>query len=138
LKKVGREVKRRGMKFLYHPHAGEYEIRNGKRIIDRLLSDVGTDLMQLELDLYWAKKGGLDPKAALLTYKGLSPLIHVKDMDSSGSFTEVGSGTINWPPIFRILQDVGVKYYFVEQDVSPHPLESVKMSLDYLKSIGVA
>ncbi|MFC5471246.1 sugar phosphate isomerase/epimerase family protein [Cohnella suwonensis] len=135
LKRIGREVKRRGMKFLYHPHAEEYEIRNGKRVIDRLLEGIGTDLMQLELDLYWAKKGGLDPKEALLTYKGLSPLIHVKDMDREGGFTEVGRGTIDWPPIFRILHEVGVEYFFVEQDTSPHPLESAKASLDYLVSM---
>lgn len=137
LKRIGREVNKRGMQFLYHPHAEEFAIKDGKRILDRLLSDVGTDLMKLNIDLHWAKTGGLDPKEALLIYKDLSPIIHVKDMDPKGNETEVGRGIIDWPPIFRILKDAGVKYYFVEQDYSPHPLKSVKMSFDYLKSIGV-
>ncbi|MDQ0194185.1 sugar phosphate isomerase/epimerase family protein [Paenibacillus wynnii] len=134
LRKLGLEIKRRGMQLLYHPHAEEFEIRNGKRIIDRLLAGVGTDVMQLELDMYWAKKAGLDPYSTLLTYRGLSPLIHVKDMDERGSFTEVGRGTIDWAPIFSSFNEAGVNYYFVEQDESPHPLQSIKTSLDYLRS----
>lgn len=137
LKKIGRELKHRSFQLLYHPHAHEFEKIGGKYIIDRLLESVGTDLMQLELDLYWVKKAGLDPIATLYKYKGLSPLIHVKDMDKKGDFAEVGRGIINWPANFAILKDVGVKYYFVEQDTSPNPLESVKISLDYLKTIGV-
>ncbi|MDQ8733524.1 sugar phosphate isomerase/epimerase [Paenibacillus sp. LHD-38] len=135
LKTMGKEVKRHGMLLLYHPHAHEFEKRNGKKIIDRLLEGVGRDLMQLELDLYFVRKVGLDPKSALLAYSGMSPLIHVKDIDKNGDFTEVGYGIIDWPSIFRIMESVGVKFYFVEQDVSPHPLESAKKSLDYLKSI---
>ncbi|HTG71439.1 MAG TPA: sugar phosphate isomerase/epimerase family protein [Candidatus Udaeobacter sp.] len=138
LKKIGKEARRSGIQLLYHPHAHEYKFVGSKRIIDQLLEGVGTDLLKLELDLYWAKKGGLDPLKALILYKDLSPLIHVKDMDKSGGFEDVGAGIINWPPIFRILKEVGVKNYFVERDTSPNPLESVKNSLDYLKSIKVA
>lgn len=138
LTKIGKELRRHGLQLLYHPHAHEYKIFGKKRIIDQLLEGVGTDLLKLELDLYWAKKGGLDPLKALIMYKDLSPLIHVKDMDKSGGFEDVGYGIIDWLPIFRILKDVGVKNYFVERDTSPNPLESVKKSLDYLKSIRVA
>lgn len=137
LKKIGKEIKHQGLQFLYHPHAPEYKQVGGRRIIDRLLEGVGTDLIKLELDLYWTKKEGLDPLETLFKYKGLSPLIHVKDMDKNGIFIEMGNGIIDWPPIFRILKDVGVKYYFVEQEFSNHPLKSAKMSLDYLRSIGV-
>lgn len=126
------------MRLLYHPHAHEFEIRSGRRLLDRLLAAVGTDLMQLELDLYWVKKAGLDPAAVMLAYRGIVPLIHVKDADFNGNITEVGRGTIDWPSIFHVLKDAGVKYYFVEQDESPQPLESAKMNLDYLKLIGAA
>lgn len=136
LKKIGMEVKRYGLQFLYHPHAHEFEKINGKYIIDRLLDDVGRDVMQLELDLYWAKKAGIEPLAALQAYKGSVPLVHLKDIGTEGEFKEVGQGIIDWPPIFSFFRDAGVNYYFVEQDVSHNPLESVKISLDYIKSIG--
>lgn len=138
LKGIAGKMKQYGMRFLYHPHADEFAVRNGRRIIDSLLEGVGTDSMQLELDTYWAKKGGLDPQQALQAYKGIVPLIHVKDMDRYGDFTEVGNGTIDWTAIFPILKDAGVKYYFVEQDESPNPIESIRKSLSYLKSIGAA
>lgn len=136
LKNIGQRIKRNGLQLLYHPHAVEYELRNGKFLIDRLLEAVGPDLMQLEIDLYWVKKAGLDPKTTLLAHKGIVPLIHLKDMDRNGDSTEVGSGVIDWIPIFCILKNVGVKYYFVENE-TPDPLESIKTSLHYLKSIGV-
>ncbi|WP_138754507.1 sugar phosphate isomerase/epimerase family protein [Paenibacillus sinopodophylli] len=134
LRKLGLAIQRRGMQLLYHPHAEEFELRDGKRTIDRLLTGVGTDVMKLELDMYWVKKAGLDPQSTLLAYKGLSPLIHVKDMDPNGDFTEVGQGTIDWASIFSSFTEAGVLYYFVEQDESVNPLQSIQTSLNYLKS----
>lgn len=94
--------------------------------------------MKLELDTYWSNKGGADPLQTLLEYKELVPLIHIKDMDKNGDFIELGQGIIDFPSIFRILRDVGVMYYFVEQDVSKDPMKSIMVSLDYLRSIGVS
>lgn len=134
LRELGLAIRRHGMQLLYHPHAKEFEIRDGNRTIDRLLAGVGTDVMKLVLDTYWLKKAGVDPLSALQTYKGLSPLIHVKDMDQDGQFAAIGQGTLNWPSLFGAFKEAGVHYYFVEQDESPNPLESVQISLDYLKS----
>ncbi|MFS0724978.1 sugar phosphate isomerase/epimerase family protein [Paenibacillus sp. 1P07SE] len=134
LRKLGLAIRRRGMQLLYHPHGEEFDIRNGCRTIDRLLAGVGTDVMKLALDTYWLKKAGIDPRSALLSYKGLSPLIHVKDIDQDGQFTEIGRGTLDWTSLFGSFGEAGVRYYFVEQDESPHPLQSIQASLDYLKS----
>ncbi|MDQ8737116.1 sugar phosphate isomerase/epimerase [Paenibacillus sp. LHD-38] len=134
--KVGKEIKRNGLQFAYHNHINEFEVIQGTFVLDRLLKEVGTDLMKLELDVYWVKKAGLNPAAVLEYYKGLVPLIHVKDMDPTGNFTEVGRGILDWPSILSVTKRIGVKYYFVEQDDSEHPLISAKMSIEYLKSIG--
>lgn len=136
-KKIGTEIKRNHLKFAYHVEISEFEKIDGKFIFERILEEVGQDLLQLELDTFWIKKAGLDPIVTLLSIKNNVPLIHLKDMDVKGDSTEVGHGIIDWPPIFRILQDIGVKYYFVEQDFSSNPLNSVNKSLEYLKSIGV-
>jgi sugar phosphate isomerase/epimerase len=138
LKIMGMEAKRRGIQLLYHPRDNEYGIVGGKRIVDRIIEGVGTDLLKLLIDIYWAKKGGVDPLQTLYKYKGLVPIIHVKDIDKAGGFTNVGSGIIDWPSIFCALKDVGVQYYFVEQDDSPDHFKSIKTSLDYLRSIDVA
>lgn len=138
LKKIGKEIKRSGLQLGYHNHEHEFVKVGGRYILDRLLEGVGKDLLVLELDLYWIKKAGLDPKSILRYYAGQVPLVHVKDMDKRGEFTEVGKGIMDYPSIFPLFHDVGIKYYFVEQDISQHPLKSVKLSIDYLKEMGLA
>jgi len=140
--RIGEEVKRSGLQFAYHNHAFEFQTAStGGPILDRMYQSVSSDLMKAELDLYWVKKGGYDPKAYLLSYKGRAPLIHVKDMadDAEGTFAEVGHGIIDYKPIFEAAEEAGVEYYIVEQDRCQRPaLESVRMSIEYLKSIGIA
>lgn len=137
----GAKAKEAGLVFCYHNHAFEFEKVDGEYILDRMYRDVDADLMKAELDLYWVTKGGLNPKEYLLSYKGRAPLVHVKDMagDEEGFFAEVGQGVIDYKAIFEVAEEAGVQYYLVEQDHCKRPpLESVKMSIDYLKSIGIA
>ena len=138
---IGERCKSHGLQFGYHNHAFEFEKVGGEYVLDRLYQGVDPDLLVAELDLYWVKKGGLDPNAYLAKYSGRCPLIHVKDMtgDDRQYFAEVGQGIIDYPSIFETAKEAGVKYYIVEQDHCERPpLESVKMSIDYLKSIGIA
>jgi sugar phosphate isomerase/epimerase len=140
-KKIAAETKRQGLQFGYHNHDFEFKKLGDEYILDLMYQAVDPELMVAELDLFWVKKAGLDPKAYLETYKGRCPIIHVKDMtgDERRVFAEVGHGIIDYKPIFNIADDIGVEYYIVEQDVCERPpLESVKMSIDYLKSIGIA
>ncbi|MNR58677.1 hypothetical protein D3C85_1797330 [compost metagenome] len=65
-------------------------------------------------------------------------MIHVKNVDKKGNFTEVGRGVIDYAPILKAAPSLGVKYYFVEQDDPTDPMKSSQESLAYLKSIGVA
>jgi len=141
-RKIGEACRQNGLTFAYHNHAFEFQKSGGQYLLDRIYESVDSSLMQAELDLYWVKKGGLDPREYLLSYKGRCPLIHLKDMadDENGSFAEVGYGVIDFPSIFAVSEEVGVQYYIVEQDqcLNHPPLTSVKMSIDYLKSIGIA
>lgn len=140
-KKFGAECKKHGLVFGYHNHAFEFQKVDGQYIIDRIYESVDSDLLQAELDLYWVKKGGENPRDYMLKYKGRCPLVHVKDMadDAEGNFAEVGHGVIDYPSIFAVAEEVGVQCYVVEQDkcLNHPPLTSVKMSIDYLKSIGI-
>lgn len=137
LKKAGAETKKHGLQLVYHNHAQEFRKVNGKYMLDRIFDQVGSDLLKAEIDLAWIQKAGLDPIEFLKSHKGRVELIHIKDVDKSGNFTEVGNGIIPYRGILNTAREAGVKYYFVEQDVSPHPLESAKISLDFLKSFGV-
>ncbi|MFS1514875.1 sugar phosphate isomerase/epimerase [Chengkuizengella sp. SCS-71B] len=141
LQKIALKCKENGLQFAYHNHDFEFEKWDGKYYLDHIFQSIDEDLLVAELDLFWVKKGGLDPIQYLSSLKNRCPIIHVKDMtnDDRKTFTEVGHGIIDYPSIFEMAEQIGIKYYVVEQDVCERPpLESVKMSIDYLKSIGIA
>ena len=54
-------------------------------------------------------------------------------MASDGSFTEVGSGIIDFGPIIRAAMDGA--HFFVEQDVSPDPMRSIGISIAHLQRL---
>ncbi|MBD1379873.1 sugar phosphate isomerase/epimerase family protein [Metabacillus arenae] len=137
IERIAKQLKHHHIQLIYHNHAHEFEqLSSGEFVLDRFIRDVGSNLIQLELDLYWVKKMGLDPIKILQRYKGNVPLIHVKDMDKEGKTTELGKGIINYRSILSILCEVGVNYYFIEQeDFKRSPLESAQLSLEYLHSM---
>lgn len=130
----GEVCKKAGIKFAYHNHAFEFDVMDGKIPFDVLLEGTDPDLVKFELDLYWVKKAGKDPINYFNKYPGRFTMWHIKDMDpTSGKYTEVGSGNINFKEIFNQTSKSGMQFFFVELDNSERPaLESIKISYDYL------
>jgi sugar phosphate isomerase/epimerase len=53
--------------------------------------------------------------------------------------TEVGSGQIDWKRLFAATSAKQIRHYFVEQEnFERSPLESVKISFDYLRKLGAS
>lgn len=139
LQRAGERCEAEGLVLAYHNHDHEMKVTGGVRLLDRLMEEVPT--MQVELDLYWVKKGGADPIQMMEQYRGRLPLVHVKDMadDAEGSFAEVGYGIMDYPTILRKAAECGVKHFIVEQDrCNRSPLDSIRMSITYLRSLGLA
>ena len=133
---AGERMKRVGIQFGYHNHDFEFASRQGRLPYDLILAGTDSQLVKMEMDLYWITKAGQDPLKYFSLYPGRFPLVHVKDMDGTPRhfFTEVGQGTIDFKKIFAAAQKAGVKHYFVEQDETPaSPFSSIKLSIDYLK-----
>ena len=59
--------------------------------------------------------------------------------DNGFEYRPVGQGKMNVPEILKACDEVGVEYLIVEQDdfTNIEPLEAVKQSFEYLKSLGV-
>lgn len=138
LNKVGEIMKSRGLKFGYHNHDFEFETVEDHIPFDILLSETDKELVTFEIDLYWIKKGGKNSIDYFKKYPGRFELYHVKDMDNTEEsyFTEVGHGIINFKELFSYKDLAGMEYFFVEQDTCRNysPLESVKISFDYLNN----
>lgn len=135
--RAGEACQKAQIQFAYHNHDFEFVKLGGKVPYDVLLADTDPKLVRMELDLYWITKAGRDPLAYFGKHPGRFPLVHVKDMGRAPqqNIVEVGRGTINFKKIFAQTDKAGIQHYFVEQDDSKSPLESIKVSYDYLSKL---
>lgn len=138
LNKCGETAKKHGLQMAYHNHDFEFMPLEGMTPYDVMLAETDKDLVKYELDLYWVKKANKEAATYFKNHSGRFPLWHVKDMDNTPDkfFTEVGNGVIDWKEMFSHAKTSGMQRFYVEQDVCKNhlPLESAKISIDYLKS----
>jgi sugar phosphate isomerase/epimerase len=136
LNKCGESCKKAGIRLCYHNHDFEFETLNGKQPFEVLMQETDKNLVQAELDLYWAVKAGQKPADLFRQYPKRIGLWHVKDMDNSEKkdFTEVGNGVIDFSEIFSMHRTSGMKHFFVEQDMCPgSPFISIEKSISHIK-----
>jgi len=141
LNELGARCAGRGYKLLYHNHDWEFVRYDDETVLDLLLRSTDPAYVHMELDTYWAAKGGEDP-AAFLREKlvGRCPLLHVKDMEAGEAkfFAEVGEGVLDFPAIAEAAEEAGVTWLVVEQDQSRRsPFESIEISFHNLARMGI-
>lgn len=138
----GARLRRAGLGFAYHSHAFEFARYDGVVGFDELQHRLDPALVKTELDLGWVVAGGQDPVTVMRRYADRVRLLHVKDLRTRpvlGHPTDyttvpVGSGVIDWPPIFAEARRIGVEAYYVEQEppfTSP-VFDALARSYDYL------
>lgn len=134
LNKSGETTNKAEIAFAYHNHDFEFEKFDDKTVYDFILDNTDSDLVNMELDLYWISKAGFNPLTYFEKYPKRFPLWHVKDMKAGKKdFTEVGNGTIDFKTIFEAKEIAGLKYWFLEQDSSDKDIfESVEISKKYI------
>jgi sugar phosphate isomerase/epimerase len=134
--KAGAACKKNGVQFAYHNHVTEFDNVEGNRPFDYILGNCDKHLVKMELDLAWATKAKQDPVQLFKLHPGRYPLWHVKDLDKTTmSPAEVGSGIIDFKRIFDNAGESGMKYFFVEQDQAPQPLQNIANSYNYLDKL---
>jgi sugar phosphate isomerase/epimerase len=160
--KLGDFVNKKGAALLYHNHEFEFTGYNGKYALDDLYDSVPASLLQTEIDVCWAKIGGVNPAEYILKYSSRAPVVHLKDFDSSQGgkvkaeydligeakkaraagafpFRAVGHGVQDIPGILKASEKAGAKWLVVEQDLPTPgmtPIECARQSLDYLKGLA--
>lgn len=147
--RLGEQVRAAGMHLAYHNGNSEFRPVAGTNLFTLLMDNTDPKLLGLEIDCYWAIQAGQNVTDMLTKYRERVHLLHLKDRTASatvsytqenppGHFTDVGSGTIDWPSIFRQARAQGIRYFFVDQDGSSlPPMDSLKVSFDYLKGLKV-
>lgn len=137
LNEKGELCNKSGIKLLYHNHAFEFEKYGKTTGMDILLDRTDKEVANFEADLYWVVKAGLDPLEFIKKNPGRFLLWHVKDMDDTPKqdFAEVGTGVIDYARLFKHSDVSGLEYFFVEQDRSDNPMQSIQISFNGVEKI---
>jgi len=133
----GTKAKAAGLEFGYHNHDFEFAPIDGTTGWDIITTETDRSLVHLELDLYWATKAGQDPIAIMQKWSGRVTCVHVKDIGPppARDFADVGAGSIDFKTIMAKGRTMGLKHWFIERDVSPNPLESIRISAAAMKKL---
>ncbi len=139
---IGKALAKADLTFSYHNHSFEF-VRFGDRTgLDVIYEESDPRYLQAEIDTYWIQHGGGDPIAWIRKMKDRMPVIHFKDMviyEGEQTMAEIGEGNLNWPGIIEACEDANVEWYAIEQDrCMRNPFESLKISYDNLRAMGVA
>lgn len=143
--KWGEKAKSAGLQFGYHNHTMEFTKQDGKIPFDELIRNTDPKLVTFEMDCGWVSVGGGDPVHYLKTYPTRISMLHVKDFkhtDKPASVTapppaaELGTGTVDFRPIFAAASPRNIKHYFVEQEeFNLPPMESLKIDEQYMAKL---
>lgn len=154
---MGQFFRDAGKRLLYHDHDFEFVEKDGKILLDTLLSTLAP-VLDPEPDLCWISYAGVRPADFLSRYAGRVPVVHLKDYvlknlppkpvwqrladgeekpakksEAGFDYAPVGSGVESWPEIIEAARLAGTEYLIVEQDASPDPLRDAARSRAYLK-----
>ena len=134
--RFGTACREGGVQFAYHNHEFEFTPIAGTMPYDVLLQECDPELVKMQLDLFWAVKGGQDPVAYFDKHPGRFPLVHVKDMrDLAGAqeMVDVGAGDIDFRRIFAKADKAGLVHYVAEHDNPQDPMATLRTSYANLR-----
>ena len=158
---MGKRITEGGLRFCYHNHFHEFQKMDGdKTVLDLILENTDPKYVGLELDTYWALRGGCDPVAYIQQHADRVCAIHQKDLaadydqplnhlekcgdkaigmqdfhDVVGdrhSIVEIGTGCMDIQAIIDASVATGnIKYIILEQDATRYDeFESIRISMD--------
>ena len=147
LNKVGELCKKANIQLCYHNHNFEFKPIGEIVPYELLIEEMDKDLVKFELDVFWADIADNNPVKWMKKLDDRLHLLHLKDKRNGtpvlydngivpeNAFMELGRGTLNIRKVLKEAEKMKVKYCFVEQDHSFNPLESISMSMNYLREI---
>ena len=136
LNRVAEQVNAAGLGFAYHNHGYEFERWEGNSGYEILMQLTDSDLVKLQMDMYWVVHSGKTPKELVKEQPGRYVMWHIKDMDKvTRDYIELGKGSIDYTQILPDPVASGLEYYYIEQggNYAVNAMESVQTSAVYFK-----
>ena len=139
LTELGRRTADLGIKLGYHNHMGA--LGQAPDEVARVLDAADPRFVHLELDTAHYQQAGGDPAAAVRRYAGRVLFLHVKDLDASNRFVELGRGKVDFKAVFAALDTIRFDgWAVVELDSVPDsartPKESGAIARRYLEALS--
>jgi len=148
----GKQMNEFGISFVYHNHGYEHAVKDGQVPMDILITNTDPDSVKFELDIFWMQAAGAGPVDYLKKYPGRYKLMHVKDAAEQVRFTGDGNTAEEWMALFPKMADPGagvfnikeiveagiqsgVEHFFLERDLAPDPMTTLKNSYAYLSGL---
>lgn len=137
-------LKAAGLRVIYHIHGYEFAADGTGTLLDRLLAGLDPDCVDLQMDVFWVVKAGVDPVALLRKLGPRVKLLHLKDMRPGAAtgemtghappddFAALGRGVTDWTALLTAARAAGVDWYVLE-DESPDAADHLAASLAWLK-----
>lgn len=138
LNAAGEVCNKSGIRFGYHNHAFEFDTVDGQIPFDLMLQELDPKNVGMEMDIFWVVNAGRDPIKYFTDHPGRFEQWHVKDMDKAdkNKNADIGTGSIDYKPIFAKAKLSGMKHWYVEQETYPgEPIKSVEESAKFLKKM---
>jgi sugar phosphate isomerase/epimerase len=148
----GEKMSKYGLQFVYHNHGYEHATKDGQTPMDILLTRCDAKYVKFELDIFWMTAAGASPVEYLKNYPGKFKLMHIKDAKEPIRFAGDGGTPEQWMELFPKMSDPGtgvleikaivdqarvsgVEHFFLERDLAPDPMTTLKNSFKFLSGI---
>lgn len=134
MNKYGAILKKFGMKYYIHNHAGEFDLLDDGKTTqyDILLKETDPALVAMQLDIGWACMAGQDVLSMFkknpgryelwhvkdATYKHADPALKPTDRARACKIVTMGEGDIDYKTVFANAKTAGLKYFVIEQDTA--------------------
>ncbi|SDN75839.1 sugar phosphate isomerase/epimerase family protein [Acetanaerobacterium elongatum] len=122
------KVRQLGLTLCYHNHVQEFEIIDGIRAIDELLTKTE---VQLELDTFWAFTAGEDVAEFMRKNRMRITQIHLKD-GTGGYPAAIGRGTAPCKRVYQLAKELNILNIIENDNPIPDGLTDISYSYNHI------
>lgn len=79
LNEIGKKCKEAGLRYGYHNHNNDFDVYDGKSVIDIFMENTDPDYVTFEIDAAWAWRAGVNAAQFITDHAGRVDLVHVKE-----------------------------------------------------------
>jgi inosose dehydratase len=136
LRDLGRVTASHGVTLCLHPHQGSAVSTVAE--LHRALASADPSVLALCADTAELLEAGADPATAIRDLAPRVAHVHLKDVASGdGRVCEIGKGRVDFPSVFRALDDIGYRgWVVVEMEDAESPSASVRRCVGELVRLG--